>query len=91
MSNNADVFLSGVKLRSIDRPGLISEIAAVITGQYGLNIKTFNLSSTGEVCDATIMFMVTGTQQLEDTIAHLRKIQGMQRIERIGMEAGTAV
>lgn len=80
----SDTFLSGIKIKSIDKPGLISDITNIITAQFNLNIRSFNLLSTGEVCEATIMFQVVGLPQLDEVIQHLRKIEGMQRVQRIG-------
>jgi GTP diphosphokinase / guanosine-3',5'-bis(diphosphate) 3'-diphosphatase len=83
--NNKDTigFLTGIKLSSIDKQGLINEITGIISGQMNLNIRSFHLDSNGEISEAYIMLYVSDVLQLNALLDDLRKIRGVKRVARI--------
>ena len=79
----SNTFICGLNLIGIDAPGLIYDIGKVITDQYHLNIKSFHLDSNGEVYEAWVVFYIANTDTLIDLILSLKKIGGIQRVNRV--------
>jgi GTP pyrophosphokinase len=79
----SNTFICGLNLIGIDAPGLIYDIGKVITDQYHLNIKSFHLDSNGEVYEAWVVFYIANTDTLIDLIQSLKKIGGIQRVNRV--------
>ena len=79
----SSTFLCGLNVTGIDATGLIYDIGKVITDRYHLNIKSFHLDSTGEVFEAWIILYISNTDALVDLILSLKKIGGIERVNRI--------
>ena len=79
----SNTFICGLNLTGIDAPGLIYDIGKVITDQYHLNIKSFHLDSNGEVYEAWVVIYIANTDTLIDLILSLKKIGGIQRVNRV--------
>jgi len=82
-SREAGTFLSGIQMSGFDRQGIINEIVKVISEQLNLNIRLFNIDSTGEVYKATIILLVHDTGDLQNLMNELKKINGVSSINRI--------
>jgi guanosine-3',5'-bis(diphosphate) 3'-pyrophosphohydrolase len=78
-----NTFICGLNLTGIDAPGLIYDIGKVITDHYHLNIKSFHLDSNGEVYEAWVVVYIANTDTLIDLILTLKKIKGIERVNRI--------
>lgn len=78
-----NTFICGLNFTGIDAPGLIYDIGKVITDQYHLNIKSFHLDSNGEVYEAWVVIYIANTDTLIDLILSLKKIGGIERINRV--------
>jgi guanosine-3',5'-bis(diphosphate) 3'-pyrophosphohydrolase len=78
-----NTFLCGLTITGIDTPGLIYDIGKVITDQYRINIKSFHLDSNGEVYEAWVIIYISNTDTLIDLIASLKKIGGIERVNRV--------
>ncbi|MDP4290764.1 MAG: TGS domain-containing protein, partial [Bacteroidota bacterium] len=79
----SNTFVCGLNITGIDAPGLIYDIGRVITDQFHLNIKSFHLDSNGEVYEAWVVIYIANTDTLVDLIFSLKKIGGIERINRI--------
>lgn len=90
-SHEPVAFLTGIKVQGLDKPGLIIDITRIITEKHQLNIRAFNMSSTGEVMDGVILFLVFNTEQLQEILEEIRQVQGIRRVQRLGAgETGLA-
>ncbi len=79
-------FLAGLEFKSIDKQGIIYRIADIISNKYKLKIRSFNLQSSNEVSEGTIMLYVQNTKNLNDLISDIKKIKEIKRISRLNPE-----
>ena len=79
----ATTFICGLNITGIDAPGLLYEMGKVITDQYHLNIRSFHIDSTGEVYEAWVILYIPSTDKLVDLILSLKKIGGIEKVNRI--------
>lgn len=83
-TNNEPVaFLTGIKVTGLDKPGLIIDVTRIITEKHHLNIRAFNMRSSGEVMEGVIMLLVFNTDQLQEILRELRQVQGIRRAVRL--------
>lgn len=76
-------FLAGIKLKGVDKKGLVMQISEVITDKYGLSIRSFNLDTHEGISEANIMLYIQNTKSLDQLIDSLRKIPEIQKVSRI--------
>lgn len=77
------LFLAGLEFRAIDDMGFIYRISDIISNQYKLNIRTFNLHSSNDIVEGTIMLYVHDTKNLNNLISDLKKIKEIKKISRM--------
>ncbi len=75
--------LAGIRISSLDKKGLMLEITKVISAEMDINIKSVNFESDGGVSGGIIMLYVNNTQQLENLINKIRKLEGVKKVMRI--------
>jgi GTP diphosphokinase / guanosine-3',5'-bis(diphosphate) 3'-diphosphatase len=80
-SENAATFPVELQIRAKDRPGLLADITAVISGA-GSNIRT--LESRPDKLNARVeaSLEISDKRQLESILANIRRIQGVYGVER---------
>ena len=76
-------FLSGINFRGHDKFGLIREITELLTSQMGINIRSFTLATHDDIFKGTAMLYVQDSQQLDDIIKKLKKIDGIKEVSRV--------
>lgn len=76
-------FLTGLKIISLDKKGLINEITKTIYEDLGLNIRSFHLESHDGMTNALIMLYVHDTRNLNMLISNLKKIKPIKKVVRI--------
>lgn len=76
-------FLTGIKLFGYDKLGLIREITEVISSELNVNIRSFEIESSEGLSEGKIMLYVQDTKQLDNIIAKLKQIGGIDKIFRI--------
>lgn len=76
-------FLAGLKITSIDSIGLINHITSVISNDYSLNIRSFQLETSEGITNAMITVYVNDLQNLNDLIVELKKIKQIKKISRV--------
>jgi len=87
MKQSPILFLAGIQFTSIDKIGFIHEITNIISNLYKLKIRSFHLTSSNEVSQGNIMLYVQDVKNLNDLIADLKKIKGIQKISRMNPES----
>ena len=76
-------FLTGVKFSGLDNVGLVNQITSFISKEKDVNMKSISFESEGGVFEGKIMLYVDDKQHLNDLIGHLKKFEGIDKVERI--------
>ncbi|MEN8223818.1 MAG: RelA/SpoT family protein [Bacteroidota bacterium] len=82
-TNESIGFLTGIKLKGVDKKGLVKQIAEIISDKHGLAIRSFNLDTHKGITDAMVMLYIENTETLNQLIDSLKKIPEIQKISRI--------
>ncbi len=82
-TNESIGFLTGIKLKGVDKKGLVKQISEVIYDKHDLGIRSFNLNTHDGLTDAVIMLYIKNTETLNQLIDNLKKIPEIQKISRI--------
>ena len=75
-------FLAGLKVKAVDKLGLLQQITAQITSEFGLNIRSFNLESIEGLVEINLTLYVNSTDKLNKLIQHLKKIKEVLKVSR---------
>jgi len=79
---NTATFPVELQIRAKDRPGLLAEITAVISGA-GSNIRTLESRPDRQNARVDASLEITDKRQLETILANIRRVQGVYGVERI--------
>ncbi len=79
-------FLSGIRMEGFDKRGMIKEIIDIITSQHNLNIRSLNIATKNGVFTGEVMLYIENVKALNGLIEQLRKIDNIEKIERIGFD-----
>lgn len=75
-------FLVGLRIRGIDRLGLINDVTKVISNELKVNMRSITVETHEGVFEGKIMLYVQDTSHLDKMINKLRKVQGIDNISR---------
>ncbi len=76
-------FLTGIKISGIDRKGLLQDMLRVITSESNLNIRGLTMEASQGVVNGILMIYVVNTKKLNELMLKLRKIDGVESIDRV--------
>ncbi len=76
-------FLSGLNIKAVDSLGLIKEIITVLTEEFNINIRSFNLNSHEGLASIDITIYVSSTQILKKVMSSLRKLKSVIKTTRL--------
>jgi GTP pyrophosphokinase len=76
-------FLTGIKITGIDKPGLINDIARIISRDMNLNIKSFHLDTHDGLTDGEIMLFLQDRVILKKLLNNLTHIEGIKTAKLI--------
>jgi GTP pyrophosphokinase len=79
---NAATFPVELLIRAKDRPGLLAEITAVISGA-GSNIRTLESRPDRQSARVEASLEISDKRQLESILANIRRINGVYGVDRI--------
>src|ERR1700751_1841990 len=79
---NAATFPVELLIRAKDRPGLLAEITAVISGA-GSNIRTLESRPDRQNARVEASLEITDKRQLETILSNIRRVNGVYGVERI--------
>jgi GTP pyrophosphokinase len=79
-------YLSILKVRGIDRIGILMEIAQVITGELNVNIRELHIQSYDGIFEGRITIYVLNTDVLNMVINNVLKIKGVDSVRRVERE-----
>jgi GTP diphosphokinase / guanosine-3',5'-bis(diphosphate) 3'-diphosphatase len=76
-------FLTGIKIVGIDKVGLINDITRIISSELNLNIKSFHLEAKTGLTEGEIMLYVQDSRTLNNLLENLKKIEGVNNVNRV--------
>jgi GTP pyrophosphokinase len=76
-------FLAGINIKAADSIGLINEITKLITDEFSINIRTFNLKSSEGLANMDITIYVVSTQVLKKLMTRLKKLKSIIKVTRL--------
>ncbi|MEN8123728.1 MAG: RelA/SpoT family protein [Bacteroidota bacterium] len=72
-----------LKLTGIDDLGLVSKVTKIISNNLNVNIKKLNISGEEGFFEGKITVDVKNNKQLNNLIKQMKKIEGIEKVERI--------
>lgn len=76
-------FLAGLKLTGTDELGLVNNITKVISNEHNVNMRSISFDTEDGIFTGTIMVYVHDTKHLNHLIDNLKKVKGVNKIERL--------
>lgn len=76
-------FLAGIKLVAENQHGMIKTITSVISDEYNLSIRKFDLETIGDIVEASIFLYIKNLHELKRLMKSLRKIKEIIKVIRI--------
>lgn len=82
-------FLAGIKIKGIDKLGLVNEITKVISNEHQVNMRSIKFDTEDGLFEGEIMVYVYDTKHLNRLIKNLKKVEGVTSVYRMdGVEEG---
>ncbi len=79
-------FLTGLKILGLDDVGVINKITNVISGDLRINIAGLTIESKEGMFQGTIKVFVHDKEELEELVARLKSLHGIQTVDRFDTE-----
>lgn len=76
-------YLCRIKLSGFDRVGVVNEITTIISKQSNINMRTVHFDTHDGIFEGDLYLYIHSVQDLNDLMARLLKISGMDTVERI--------
>ena len=76
-------FLTGIKIKGVDKKGFIRKVTEIITEKHNINIRSFHLDTSEGMTEGTIMLYLYDTQTLQKLIENLMNIKEIIKVTRI--------
>jgi GTP diphosphokinase / guanosine-3',5'-bis(diphosphate) 3'-diphosphatase len=76
-------FLAGVKITGTDELGIVNNITQVISNENNVNMRSIKFDTDDGLFEGTIMIFVHDTKHLNHLIDNLKKVKGVNKVERI--------
>lgn len=80
-------FLVRIKVRGMDRTGIISDISSLLSGQLNINMRTFHFETIGKQFDGYIDLYTYDASHLNLLFLNIQKIKGVKEVFRIDNNA----
>lgn len=81
--NEKITFLAGIKMKGIDRKGLLQDLTGVISEGWKINIRGLVMESSEGTFEGTMMVYISDTEHLNRLMDNIRKIEGIESVKRI--------
>lgn len=75
-------YLTNIELRGTDRMGILLDLAKVVSGEFGTNIREVSISSHDGIFEGRIGLYVRDADSLSNVMDKLRKIKGLESVKR---------
>lgn len=76
-------FLAGLNIKAADNLGFILKISTIITQEFKVNIRSFNLKSTEGLIELNLSVYIENTDTLNKLIQRLKKVEEIIKITRL--------
>lgn len=76
-------FLAGLKITGTDELGIVNNITKIISNENNVNMRSINFDTDDGLFEGTVMVYVHDTKHLNHLISNLKKVKGVNRVERI--------
>jgi guanosine-3',5'-bis(diphosphate) 3'-pyrophosphohydrolase len=83
-------FLTGLKILGLDDVGVINKITNIISGDMKINIAALTIESGEGLFEGTVKVFVHDKEELEELVERLKKLNGIQNVERFDTEEAVA-
>jgi GTP pyrophosphokinase len=83
-------FLTGVKIIGMDDVGVVNKITSLISGELRINIAAMTIEANEGVFRGNIKLYVHDKEELEELVMALKKLPGIESVERYDTEDATA-
>ncbi|HEY9167823.1 MAG TPA: bifunctional (p)ppGpp synthetase/guanosine-3',5'-bis(diphosphate) 3'-pyrophosphohydrolase [Candidatus Kryptonia bacterium] len=85
---SSGLFVAGVTVSGLDRPGILTELTHAVTNYQNTNIRSVSAEVRGELFECHIIIYVKDKEHLERLIDKLKKIDSVTHVDR--MSAGSS-
>jgi GTP pyrophosphokinase len=79
-------FLTGIKIIGVDDVGVVSKITNLISSDLRLNISAITIEAKEGIFEGNIKFFVHDKDELDELVARLLKLSGIESVERYDTE-----
>ena len=79
-------YLARISLEGIDRVGVLSDLARVISLVLGVNMRQLHIEAHDEIFEGFIDLYVHNTDDLDKLIRELSKVKGIERVKRVELK-----
>jgi GTP diphosphokinase / guanosine-3',5'-bis(diphosphate) 3'-diphosphatase len=76
-------FLAGIKISGIDNVGIVNNITKIISEELNVNMRSIGFESHDGVFEGIVMVYVHDTNHLKSLISKLKKVEGVNNVDRI--------
>jgi GTP diphosphokinase / guanosine-3',5'-bis(diphosphate) 3'-diphosphatase len=80
-------FLTGLKITGLDDVGVIHKITNLISGELKINISALTVEAKEGIFHGNIKVFVHDKEELEELVDRLKKLSGIQSVDRYDTEA----
>jgi guanosine-3',5'-bis(diphosphate) 3'-pyrophosphohydrolase len=77
------LFVAGVTISGLDRPGILTEVTHTITNYQDTNIRSVSAEVRSAIFEGQIIMYVKDREHLERLIDKLKKVEGVTRVDRM--------
>ncbi|MEP7252671.1 MAG: bifunctional (p)ppGpp synthetase/guanosine-3',5'-bis(diphosphate) 3'-pyrophosphohydrolase, partial [Ginsengibacter sp.] len=86
VKNKEISFLTGIKIVGLDDVGVINKITNLISGTLKININALTIEAKDGLFQGNIRVYVHDKDELEDLVAHLKNLPGIESVDRYDTE-----
>ncbi len=79
-------FLTGVKILGLDDVGVIHKITNLISGELKINIAALTVEAKEGLFEGNVKLYVHDKEELDELVIRLKKLPGIEAVERYDME-----
>lgn len=79
-------FLTGLKIFGLDDVGVIHKITNLISGEMKINIAALTVEAKEGLFEGNVRLFVHDKEELDDLVIKLKKLPGIEAVERYDME-----
>ena len=86
VKNKEISFLTGIKIIGLDDVGVINKITNLISGELKININALTIEAREGLFEGNIKMYVHDKDELEDLVDHLKRLPGIESVDRYDTE-----